>query len=238
MSVGIVVVSHSPALAEAALALAEVMLVDERPAVAIAAGIEGEFGTDATAVMKAVQQVDGGDGVAIFVDMGSAVLSAQVAIDLLGAGDGVRILAAPFVEGLTAGLIRAATGGSLDDVAEAAESAADAKYSALGLTPPSGATSSDAPPASAMRREVRLVNSIGLHARPAARLASLVTQYDADVRVAFGEKPPVDARSTMSMMALGAQQGDILVISADGPQGEEALEAAVAFVEAGLGDAL
>ncbi|NLE97386.1 MAG: HPr family phosphocarrier protein [Propionibacterium sp.] len=237
MAVGIVVVSHSRPLAEAALGLAAIMLVDESPPVAIAAGAGDGFGTDATAVMAAIEEVRGADGVAIFVDMGSAVLSTQVALDLLGAGDDVRVLAAPLVEGLTAGLVRAATGGSLDEVARAAESAMDAKYEALGRTPQRPTDGVVDGPAE-LTAEVRLVNSIGLHARPAARLASLVTQYDAEMRVAFGQKLPVNAKSTMSLMALGAKQGDTLRIEADGPQADEALAAVVAFVESGLGDVL
>lgn len=235
MAVGIVVVSHSAPLAEAALALAEVMLVEPYPHIAIAAGMDGGFGTDPTAVMAAVERVRGDDGAIIIVDMGSAVLSAEVALDLLGDVDDVRILAAPLVEGLTAGLIRAATGGSLDDVAEAAEGATDAKYEALGRSPRSTAAA-PAVSSSEFSASVTLVNSIGLHARPAARLASLVSQYEANLTVTFGDKPPVNGKSTMSLMALGAKQGDTLRVDAEGAQAEEALAAAIAFVESGLGD--
>ena len=79
MAVGIVVVSHSRALAEAAVELAMQMVHGEAPAVAIAAGMpDGGLGTDATAVAAAIQEVDRGDGVVVFVDMGSADIIAHI----------------------------------------------------------------------------------------------------------------------------------------------------------------
>ena len=81
--VGLVVVSHSPALAEATVALALAMVADDPPAVAVAAGTEdGGTGTDATAVMAAVEEVGGPGGVLVLMDLGSALLSAELALEL------------------------------------------------------------------------------------------------------------------------------------------------------------
>lgn len=245
--VGIVVVSHSRPLAEAAVALAKVMLSEQDPPrIAIAAGVDGEFGTAATDVMTAIDEVRDGDGVALFVDMGSAVMSAETAVDMLDYDD-VRILAAPFVEGLTAGLVRAANGGSLDDVATAAEGAAAAKYTALGRPAPSvpDASAPDAAAAPAegaspggegFSEEVTLVNPIGLHARPAARLATLANKFEAETSIEFGDNEPVDAKSTMNIMALGARYGDKLIVHTEGPGAEQALRELVDFIASGLGD--
>lgn len=240
MAVGIVVVSHSEALAHAALELAEVMVHQDRPPIAVAAGLPGgEFGTDATAIMEAIEQVLGDDGVAVLVDMGSAVMSSETAIDLLDAGDRVRIVAAPFVEGLVAGLVRASTRGDLDGVVEAAEGAMGAKLEALGR-----AVAEPAQPETARREpavptpgvDVQLVNDVGLHARPAAKLAALVNGFDADVRITFDGSDPVNAKSTMRLMALGATKGDWLHVEAEGPQAAEALAAVADFIRSGLGD--
>lgn len=229
MSVGFVVVSHSRALAEAAVDLARIMVHDEQPPVCIAAGTaDGGFGTDATAIMTALEELRGPDGVAVFVDMGSAVLSAETAIDLTGV-ERVRIVAGPFVEGLTAGLVRAAIGGDLDDVVEAAEGSMQAKLEALGIEVPDAA-------AAPSGTDVQLVNSIGLHARPSARLAALASKFDAAVTVTHGGRHPVDARSTMSLMALGARQGDWLHIDAEGPEAETAVREVVAFIAGGFGE--
>jgi len=135
MSVGIVIVSHSQALAQAALALASEMVHANMPSVEIAAGTpDGGFGTDAAQVMDAIGAVDQGDGVAIFTDLGSAIMSAEMAIELLDGDPAVfRIVPAPFVEGLVAGLVRAAMGGSLDQVTKDASTALTSKTKHIGL---------------------------------------------------------------------------------------------------------
>lgn len=82
--VGIVVVSHSRALARAALALAGEMLHGRHVRIELAAGLdETTFGTDAVMVKEAIEKVDGPEGVVVLMDLGSAVLSAELALDLL-----------------------------------------------------------------------------------------------------------------------------------------------------------
>jgi len=78
--VGIVVVSHSRTLARAAVELATQMVPGNPPAVAVAAGLDNGFGTDAVAVQQAIEQVNSPDGVVVFCDLGSAVLSAEMAL--------------------------------------------------------------------------------------------------------------------------------------------------------------
>jgi len=74
--VGIVLVSHSPRIAEGTLDLVRQMVGDKVP-IEIAAGTsDGRLGTDAAAVEKKIRKVHRGDGVLIMVDLGSAVLSA------------------------------------------------------------------------------------------------------------------------------------------------------------------
>ncbi|WP_297742149.1 dihydroxyacetone kinase phosphoryl donor subunit DhaM [uncultured Tessaracoccus sp.] len=236
MSVGIVVVSHSAPLAQAALDLAAIMVHGEMPPVATAAGMPGgSFGTDAATVMTAIEDVTSADGVAVFVDMGSAIMSAETAIDLLGSPYPVRIAAAPIVEGLTAGLITAATGGSLDAVIDAAESALDAKWAALGRVPVDvlqpATESSKGNSAQAL-----LTSPIGLHARPASKLAALAMGFDAEILIARGDGQPVNAKSTVSLMALGAVCGDMLHVYTQGPQAAAAQDAVVQFIASGLGE--
>ncbi|MDF1487149.1 dihydroxyacetone kinase phosphoryl donor subunit DhaM [Tessaracoccus caeni] len=134
MTVGIVVVSHSRALAEAAVALASEMVHKDPPPLEIAAGTpDGGFGTDAAEVMTAIGTVDQGDGVAIFTDLGSAIMSAEMAIEFLDGDPATyRIVAAPFVEGLVAGIVRASMGGSLEAVAKDAEGALASKVKHIG----------------------------------------------------------------------------------------------------------
>lgn len=132
--VGLVVVSHSPALAEAAVALASQMLHGVEVPIAVAAGTaDGGTGTDATAIVEAVTRASSGDGVLVLMDLGSAVLSAELAVELAGDVDGGVVLSdGPFVEGLVAAAVTASTGASLDRVAREASTALRPKASQLG----------------------------------------------------------------------------------------------------------
>ncbi|MFC5370284.1 dihydroxyacetone kinase phosphoryl donor subunit DhaM [Arcanobacterium bovis] len=262
MSVGIVVVSHSRALAEAAVELANIMVHADAPSIAIAAGLDdGGFGTDATQIMSAIEEVDGGDGVVIFVDMGSAVMSAQTAIELLDSD--ARILSAPFVEGITAGMVAAATGADLAQVVKLAEGSLNAKAQAVGddfasesgegccgnggccaadnstatsVPVPSSATSVHGSESAACEADVEIINEIGLHARPAGKLAQLVSEYDAVVEISCDGRESVEADSMMDLMALGATFGQTLHVRASGAQKEEALAAVLEFVRSGMGE--
>ncbi len=126
MSVGLVVVSHSAKVAQGTVELAAQMAEGVR--LRAAGGTDdGGIGTDATLIAEAIDAVDDGDGVLVLVDLGSAVLSAQLAIDELIDPERrprVRICEAPLVEGTVIGAIQASTGMDLDQVDEAARGAA------------------------------------------------------------------------------------------------------------------
>ncbi|HZD74584.1 MAG TPA: dihydroxyacetone kinase phosphoryl donor subunit DhaM [Actinomycetota bacterium] len=126
MSVGIVVVSHSAKVAEGVVEMAAQMAGDVR--IRAAGGTEdGGIGTDATLIASAIADADEGDGVLVFADLGSAVLSAQLAIDELIDAERrgrLRIADAPLVEGALIAAIQASTGSSLEEVDAAARGAA------------------------------------------------------------------------------------------------------------------
>ena len=120
MPVGLVVVSHSRPLADAAVVLARGMLPGRELAVEIAAGdVDGGLGTDATAIAAAIAAADSGDGVVVLMDLGSAVLSAETALELLDDDLRERVVLspAPLVEGLVGAAVIAATGAPRDRVA-------------------------------------------------------------------------------------------------------------------------
>ena len=120
--VGIVVVSHSPALAEAAVGLAQEMLRGRTVPIAVAAGTaDGSIGTDAAQVAEAIRSVASGAGVLVVMDLGSAVLSSGLALELLAPlEDEVVLSPGPFVEGLVAAAVTAGTGADLTRVADEA----------------------------------------------------------------------------------------------------------------------
>ncbi|MGW1322940.1 PTS-dependent dihydroxyacetone kinase phosphotransferase subunit DhaM [Streptomyces antibioticus] len=124
--VGIVLVSHSAAVADAVAELARGLAGggDTVP-VATAGGTEGGgLGTSAELIAAAAAAVDRGAGVALLADLGSSVLTVKA---LLAEGDelpdGSRLLDAPFVEGAVAAVVTATAGGDLEEVAAAAEEA-------------------------------------------------------------------------------------------------------------------
>jgi phosphocarrier protein FPr len=123
MPVGLVVVSHSRALAEAAVELARGMLPGREFAVEVAAGdVDGGLGTDATAIAGAVVAADSGAGVVVRMDLGSAVLAAETALELLPDDLRARVVLspAPLVEGLIGAAVTAAAGAPRHRVAEEA----------------------------------------------------------------------------------------------------------------------
>ncbi|MFV0429086.1 MAG: dihydroxyacetone kinase phosphoryl donor subunit DhaM [Arachnia sp.] len=237
--VGIVVVSHSRPLAQAGVELASQMVAADPPRMEIAAGTaDGGLGTDATAVMAAVEAADEGAGVAIFVDLGSAIMSADLALEMLGDAITARILAAPFVEGLVAAAVMAANGATLAAIDEEARGALSAKLAALGIE--EAAASSPEPAAVAAgpsTGSATIVNQVGLHARPASTLAALVSRFDADVRVGIeGKDKRVKAVSSLSLMSLGAAKGSVLVFEATGPEQDAVVAAITELVASGFGE--
>ena len=122
-SVGIVVVSHSPKVAEGAADMVRQM-VGEAVACAWTGGDPaGGLGTDPTAIRDAIERVWSEAGVAVFVDLGGAEMNAEMAIEMLGEERGrrVRICNAPVVEGAVVGATEAAGAASLEQVCATAE---------------------------------------------------------------------------------------------------------------------
>ena len=187
--VGIVVVSHSRPLARAAVALAAEMVHGRPFRVAVAAGLdETTFGTDATRIRSAIEEVDGPDGVLVLMDLGSAVLSAELALELLddpAIRDRVVLCPAPLVEGLVVAAVAAAGGAAVDEVAAEARSALMGKAAHLSAGSAVEPDARTAEPAAtpAVVGVFAVSNEHGLHARPAARLVSEVRGLDAVVTV-------------------------------------------------------
>ncbi|MFF3372295.1 PTS-dependent dihydroxyacetone kinase phosphotransferase subunit DhaM [Streptomyces sp. NPDC002680] len=124
--VGVVLVSHSAAVAASVADLARA-LVGGGAAVPVAAAGgtgSGELGTSADLITAAARSVDQGAGVAVLMDLGSAVLTVKA---LLAEGDelpdGTRLVDAPFVEGAVAAVVTASTGADLAAVEAAAAEA-------------------------------------------------------------------------------------------------------------------
>jgi phosphocarrier protein FPr len=250
--IGLVLVSHSARLAEGAAELAAQMAGPDVRIVATG-GLDqpdSPLGTDATLVAAAIERAWSPDGVLVLMDLGSAVLSAELALELLPPErrERVRLTAAPLVEGAVAAAVAAALGGTLDTVAgeardglaaKAAHLAAEARGGAQGEAPdasPTGATAPDAAGEAALR--LRIDNPLGLHARPAALFVRTAASFEAtvtveDVTVARG---PVSARSLNAVATLGVARGHEIVVRAHGPRAHDALAALARLAAAGFGE--
>ena len=122
--VGLVLVSHSARLADGLREMVAQVAGDDVPVATAGGTDDGRLGTSAPLIAAAIRSSlgAGADGVLVLVDLGSAVLSLEVALDELDAADRdrVRISEAPLVEGAVLAAVQASVGASLDEVAEAA----------------------------------------------------------------------------------------------------------------------
>jgi PTS hybrid protein len=242
--VGIVFVSHSTKIAEGLVDLARQMA---GTAALVAAGgtDDGGIGTSFDRVTAAVGEADSGEGVAIFYDLGSAILTAETALDFFDeeVQARVRIVSAPLVEGGVAAAVAAESGASLDDVVAAGESAnegvslkvADAGDGSIAAVPapvPQPSIEAEAVASGMPSRTATIVNTDGLHARPAAEFVKLASSFD--VKVTVNGK---DAKSLLGIMSMGLTKGAQVEISSTDPDGADAVNALADLVETGFGEA-
>nr|WP_321400373.1 phosphoenolpyruvate--protein phosphotransferase [uncultured Desulfobacter sp.] len=242
--VGLVFVSHSAKLAEGVKEIAEQM-TRGRGMIAGVGGIddpENPFGTDPVKVKAAIESVYSDDGVLVLMDLGSALLSAEMALELLGPEQAkhIKLCAAPFVEGAVAAAVQASIGASLADVMNEALNALAPKQEQLPPATIIGSTveSRQVPAGFApetIKQILTILNPKGLHARPAADFVNTASRYPATITVTKGTKT-ADAKSINQMTTLGAALGDQIVVRASGPQARQAVAALKALAESEFGE--
>lgn len=246
MTVSIVVVSHSEKIADGAVELAAQMAPD---VVILPAGgtDDGRIGTSLEKVLGALEQATakvgdqsgaesegqaggGADGILVLTDLGSAVMTAESALEFLENPAGVLIADAPLVEGLVAAAVAAQGGADVQAVRQAAEGVrAPAGQPGPGRQGPEPVAVSSAPPD--CTGDFELVNQAGMHARPAAKVAGGLASLDAGVTI-----NGVDGASMTGLMTLAAGKGTVLHVEAWGVDAERAVEYVGGLVEAGFGE--
>ncbi|HGM5489739.1 TPA: phosphoenolpyruvate--protein phosphotransferase [Serratia fonticola] len=238
--VGIVIVSHSRQLADGVAELATQM-TQGKAALAVAAGVndpENPIGTDAIAIMTAIESVYHDEGVVVLMDLGSALLSTEMALELLDDEMRSRVFmsAAPLVEGTMAAVVAAAAGLSAQQVLQEAEAALEAKQDHLGVATPVATMAVAAPMAEQLRCEWRVVNPHGLHTRPAAAIVGALAGLDAEVWLErSGQR--VNARSLNSIAKLAVKLGDLIDFITCGPQAADAVAAFKTLAQDHFGEA-
>lgn len=122
-TVGILIVSHSPKVAEGAVDMVRQMVGPEVACAGVGGDPAGGLGTDAGRILAGIEEVWSEAGVAVLVDLGGAEMNSEMAIEMLDEPrrGKVRILAAPVVEGAVIAATEASGGSTLEEVAAAAE---------------------------------------------------------------------------------------------------------------------
>jgi multiphosphoryl transfer protein len=211
--IGLVLVSHSRALAEAAVDLIRRTVSDALP-IAAAGGVgetHSEIGTDTIDIQQAIESVAQPDGVLVLMDMGSAILSAEMAKDLLGDSINVRLCSGPLVEGGIAAAVQIQAGSPVADVVAAAQRSLLPKQDQLGESVEIAETAA-APAVAEETFESVLENVYGLHLRPVAALIKSLGPDAKNVRLEnlTGKRGPVVAASLVEIARLQGKKGDTI----------------------------
>jgi hypothetical protein len=135
--------------------------------------------------MEAIQSVFSEDGVLVLMDLGSAVLSANLALDLLPPELTNKILfcAAPLVEGAISAAVQIGLNSDLDAVCREANAALTPKREHLGQESDESSAPLSVPDEAAESITLTLTNLHGLHARPAAKFVQTAARFMANVLV-------------------------------------------------------
>ena len=123
--VGIIIVSHSQKLAEGVAELAKMMAADA-PVVPAGGLDDGTFGTSFEKISTAIDSVYTDDGVVILMDMGSAVMTAEMVIENMPERK-IRMLDCPLVEGAVVAAVGSSANQGLEEIAESVQDVASEK---------------------------------------------------------------------------------------------------------------
>lgn len=267
--VGIVLVSHSYALAEGAKELSRTMAGAELK-IAAAGGLDDDsavdkhtLGTDPMKILAAIQEVYSEDGVLIFVDMGSALLSSDLALQFLSGEEQKHVLIsdAPFIEGAVTAAVQARMNTPLPQILKELKQALLPKQAQLGGEENPGAqedsaeqdqNSTEADQAdhadsakpekgegSSLKLCLKIKNALGIHARPAAKIVTLAGSFSdltLLVRRIPSDKAPVNCHSLNSLTLLGLRKDEAIEFILSGADAAAGLEALRALAAAGFGD--
>jgi len=86
------------------------------------------------------------------------------------------------------------------------------------------------------RGETRICNKLGMHLRSAGSFVQLASRFESRILVGVPDMPSVDGKSILGLATLGAAEGSTLVITADGPDEQDAVRQLVELVERGFGE--
>ncbi|WP_267897774.1 phosphoenolpyruvate--protein phosphotransferase [Dongshaea marina] len=193
--------------------------------------------------MQAIETVSDDQGVLVLMDLGSALLSAEMALELVDPAIAAKtkLCAAPVVEGTMAAAVAAAAGLPLETVCEEALGALSAKQEHLGeLEVPASSSNSELGKldvAQALTFEWLVRNPHGLHARPAAAIVNAIAGFESEVQLCKGEHR-VNAKSLNGIARLGVLAEEQIQLRAQGPDARELVEAFSALAQRDFGESI
>ena len=241
--VGLVLVSHSRPLAEAVGDFVR-KTVNSDLALRCSGGVgenREELGTDAVDIQEAIASVYSDDGVLVLMDMGSAILSAETAKEFLSPEQqsNVRLTSAPLVEGGIAAAIQAQIGSSLEEVTNAALQSLLPKRDQIQDVAPAPQPAAPEPPApSGETLDVTILNTHGLHLRPAANLIKSLARFPAEILIEnrTAHRGPVPVRGLVDVTRLQIRQGDSVRFSISASDPRPIVDAINLLVESRFGE--
>jgi multiphosphoryl transfer protein len=242
--VNLLLVSHSKKLVEGVAEMAGQMVNSDQVKIATAAGVgedNQELGTNAMEIVEAIEEIYTEDGILVLMDLGSAILSTEMALDIIPEEmkAKIKICPAPFVEGAISAGVQAGLGSDLETVYREAMNALRAKVAQLSEGD-EGLLGEEASPDITPKMEgetsevtLSVPNEQGLHARPAALFVRTIKSFDAQVMVKnlTEDKGPFAVNSLISLMLVAGRQGHSVQITAEGPQKEAVIAALVDLFE-------
>jgi phosphocarrier protein FPr len=236
--IGLLIISHSALIARGVKELAEQMAKGQVRIAAAGGTHDGGLGTSADLIVEAIGSLGDVEAVLALVDLGSAVMSAEMALELGGLP--FQLSGAPLVEGALVAAVEATRPGvTLAEVAAAAARALETK-GVQPAAPEPAAPPAPAPPAAGHEVTLTVANAVGLHMRPAKEFVQTATGFaGATIRVRNldrPERPEGNAKSMIDVMKLGVGPGQRIAVRAEGDGAEAALQALTKLVEANFGE--
>ncbi len=234
--VNLLIVSHSAEIARGVKALADQMTHGRVHIMAAGGMPDGSLGASVDVIVQALEGALLTDGLLVLVDLGSAVMSAEMVLE--NSDIPFIISKAPLVEGTLVAAVEATrTHATLAQVAAAAERALEAKGLGTVAASPQKAASLGA--SSPVECIVRVRHASGLHMRPATLFVQMAARFRCAIKARNLDHPvsgDADAKSILDVMKLGVAQGHRVRLVAEGDDALTALDALQRLVERNFED--
>ena len=238
--IGILIISHSAAIARGVKELADQMAKGHVRIAAAGGTHDGGLGTSADLIVAAIEELRGVAAVLALVDMGSAVMSAEMALELSEVT--FLISGAPLVEGALVAAVEALRPeATLAQVAAAAVRALETKGVDPSPVLPNAETLVIPAPSGVITEAILTVhNPVGLHMRPAKEFVQAAIRFASTVRVSNLDRPDRaegNAKSMIEVMKLGVTSGQRIRVRATGDDASAVVAALSKLVAENFGEA-